>query len=386
MNIKTQILIVNGHLNAGGVERSLVDLLKHFDYDKYCVDLLLLEGIGDFANEIPNEVNIINRDTRSAFGPLLNVLIKNLKIKNWFAVKYRLILLLIQFSKKLAFKLSIKTLQVNNKYEIAIAYRTGFIANLVALGINASKKICWWHHGCIQSSKEVTQLLLFDNIVAVSNGVKQFLSNINPQLEPKIKVVPNIVDVDSVCHKGEIIPNPYNDFDGIKLVTVGRFSFEKHLENVVFTAARLKADNLFKFKWYIVGDGELYAQIEYLIIKYAVSDVVILCGRKTNPYPYIKHADIMAHTSHVESQGLVIQEAMALGVPCIVTRSIGPSEFIIDGENGIIVESTVDSLIQGIYRLVKNIKLQEDIIAEANSTISIKYSPQTIINQIESIL
>ena len=37
---KKKILFINGHLNAGGVERSLVDVLRHFDYGKYDVDLL----------------------------------------------------------------------------------------------------------------------------------------------------------------------------------------------------------------------------------------------------------------------------------------------------------------------------------------------------------
>ena len=40
MSSKTDILFVNGHLNVGGVERSLIDTLKHLDYDKFNVDLL----------------------------------------------------------------------------------------------------------------------------------------------------------------------------------------------------------------------------------------------------------------------------------------------------------------------------------------------------------
>ena len=115
MNKKTQILIVNGHLNIGGVERSLVDLLKHFDYNKYSVDLILLEDLGDYANEIPKEVKVKNFNTRSIDGPILKVLFHSFKTKNWFAIKYRLILLLMRLSKKIAFKLLVINLQINNK-------------------------------------------------------------------------------------------------------------------------------------------------------------------------------------------------------------------------------------------------------------------------------
>ena len=94
----------------------------------------------------------------------------------------------------------------------------------------------------------------------------------------------------------------------------------------------------------------------------------------------------MVHTSHIESQGLVIQEAMALGTPCVGTRSVGPSEFIIEGENGIMVEPTIDSLIGGIYQLAEDKSLQVKIANNGISTISQKYSPETIIKQIEEFI
>ena len=94
---KKNILFVNGHLNVGGVERSLVDVLKHFNYNKYNVDLLLLEGTGDYLDEIPKNVNIINKDTRPAFGPIATSIKQNIRTRNWFAIKYRIILTLIKF-------------------------------------------------------------------------------------------------------------------------------------------------------------------------------------------------------------------------------------------------------------------------------------------------
>ena len=56
--MKRTILFINGHLEAGGCERSLTDVLKNINYDKYEVDLLLLERRGDYLEEIPQEVNI----------------------------------------------------------------------------------------------------------------------------------------------------------------------------------------------------------------------------------------------------------------------------------------------------------------------------------------
>ena len=67
------ILFINGHLNAGGVERSLADILKHMDYTKYAVDLLLLEDVGDYASELPPEVHVLFRDIHNTYGSFVSV-------------------------------------------------------------------------------------------------------------------------------------------------------------------------------------------------------------------------------------------------------------------------------------------------------------------------
>ena len=66
------ILFINGHLNAGGVERSLADILKHMDYTKYAVDLLLLEDVGDYASELPPEVHVLFRDIHNTYGSFVS--------------------------------------------------------------------------------------------------------------------------------------------------------------------------------------------------------------------------------------------------------------------------------------------------------------------------
>ena len=45
-------------MNPGGAEKSLLDILKHIDYSKYHVELLLLEEFGDYTDEIPKEVEV----------------------------------------------------------------------------------------------------------------------------------------------------------------------------------------------------------------------------------------------------------------------------------------------------------------------------------------
>lgn len=386
MSRKTDILFVNGHLNVGGVERSLVDTLKHLDYNMHNVDLLLLEDLGDYVCEIPKQVNIILKDTRTAYGPIVSTLLQNLKNRDWFSLRFRIATLVNRVFGRIGYKWLNALLVGKKNYDVAIAYRVGISADIVAHSITAKKKLCWWHHGSIRQSDNLTQLDYFDHVVAVSNGVKNMLIQHRQNLANNIAVIPNMVDVEQICTLGASGANPYSDDETLKFVTVGRIVIEKHIENVVEAAARLRADGRLNFKWYIVGDGELYDDVANRIREAQIEEQVILCGRQATPYPYIKHADMMIHTSHIESQGLVIQEAMALGTPCVVTRSVGPSEFIIDGENGVMVEPDVDSLVDGIYRLAEDKALQNKIIANGHTTLSRGYTPEVVIEKIEKLI
>ena len=49
-------------LRLGGAERSLVNLLKELDYEKYEVDLLLFQQEGDFLELVGEQVRLINSE------------------------------------------------------------------------------------------------------------------------------------------------------------------------------------------------------------------------------------------------------------------------------------------------------------------------------------
>lgn len=54
-----KVLFVISALEAGGAEKSLINLLNLFDYNRYQVDLLLFKKEGIFMDQIPEEVRII---------------------------------------------------------------------------------------------------------------------------------------------------------------------------------------------------------------------------------------------------------------------------------------------------------------------------------------
>ena len=68
------------------------------------------------------------------------------------------------------------------------------------------------------------------------------------------------------------------------------------------------------------------------------SDRVIFTGRVLDVEHYVAAMDVLVHPSYREGLGLVLQEAGAMGVPCITTDIIGPKEFGIPGQTGLLVK------------------------------------------------
>ncbi len=387
--MKKKILFVNGHLNVGGVEKSLIDILKNINYDIYDIDLVLFEDLGDYINELPDKVNLKFTNITNTYGSTIKCLKKSLKNKDCFSFWLKTILFLTnKFNQKFIFFAKF-LFKFKTKYDCAIAFRVGFCAEVVAHCVNANQKYVWWHHGeCNYNNNERYKMAnifnYFDQVVAVSNGCKEMIENYFGNLNNKVIVIPNMIDTDEI-NKKAIFFNPYEN-ENFNIVTVGRLSPEKNIICIVEIVKELIKSGFYDFRWHIVGNGSEFEKIKIEIEKNKLNNHIILKGEKNNPYPYIKNADIMVHPSLVESQCLTVLEALALSKPCIVSESIGPKEFILNGINGILTSHSPKDIAYEIINLINNEELYNKIELNALKTIESKYSVKNIIGKIENLL
>ena len=326
--MKKKLLFINGHLNVGGVEKSLADILAHMDYDKYDVDLLLFEDLGDYASDLPEQVHVRLADLRDTYGSLPKVLLRCARKRDWFSFKMKLLLTCSGKTDARVLKYARKLLFGSRCYDVAVGFRPGICTNIAAFAARAEKKITWWHHGeyNLDDAEERDYILAcreMDHVVSVSESCAAFLRQRLPEFAGKVTVIPNFLSPDTIREKADRLA-PYGGDQRFHIVTVGRLAPEKHVENCVYAARTLREKGYGDFLWHIIGDGPERGRLEALAFEYGVSDLIRFEGRLTNPYPYVKHADLFVHPSYVESQGIVILEAMLLGVPCVVTRSLGP--------------------------------------------------------------
>lgn len=379
---KQKILFINGHLNAGGVERSLVDILKHMDYTKYAVDLLLLEDTGDYASELPPEVNVLFRDLHNTYGSFASSVRRCIAARDWMCLRLRTLFLLRKFLGSRALKSAATLLLGEHHYDCVIGFRPGICADLAGYSVKAKRRITWWHHGEFYVDRVAYGAMCsrMDAVAVVSRACREMLQDHLPKLADKLICVPNMLDASAILQKVEHTPYAKND---LCIVSVGRFAPEKHFENIVPAAKALQAMNLV-FMWHIVGDGSERARVEMLITENGLKDYVILEGSKTNPYPYMKYADLFVHPSYIESQGMTVLEAMALGVPCVVTKSRGPCEFIEDGINGLLTEQSPESLTEKVLSILTDKTLFQSI--KENTVCPEQFAPDRVMKQIEELI
>ncbi len=121
-------------------------------------------------------------------------------------------------------------------------------------------------------------------------------------------------------------------------LAVNRFVPKKNLFLLISSyAAYRQAAGSNAWDLVLCGDGQLYPQIEKYITKLALEDAVHLPGflQQEELLPYFAHAHCFIHASVQEQWGLVVNEAMAAGLPVIVSNSCGCFEdLIIEGING----------------------------------------------------
>ena len=154
------------------------------------------------------------------------------------------------------------------------------------------------------------------------------------------------------------------------ILTCCRLADQKDFRTLVGAFARVTTSPLPLLV--IVGEGPLAPQIQAWAEERGVADRLLLAGFQTNPYPWIRQADIFALSSHYEGFGNVLVEAMALGVPVVATDCPwGPAEIIEPGRSGALVPPGDEVALGNIFThwlsdSAERMRLSEGALARAN--------------------
>lgn len=138
------------------------------------------------------------------------------------------------------------------------------------------------------------------------------------------------------------------------LVCAARLDEQKGINVLLEALAKLLNDGV-RFKCIIVGDGPLRKQLSEQALALNLCDHVFFEGFQPDVRPYLHAADLFVLTSNREGLPLSVLEAMACGLPCVVTDVGGNAEAVIHGKTGLVASAgSVDQIAAAVAYSARN--------------------------------
>lgn len=381
-----KILIVTHSMELGGAERALLGLLNNIDYNKVSVDLFLERHIGELFDFIPKQVNLLPENPAYAcmavpasqvfkkmkFGVALGRFIGKKKADE-FIRKNNLTDgtgVVLEYSQKHTVRFM--PMISDAEYDLVISFLTPHY--FAAKKTKGKVKIAWIHtdYSAVEIDKcsELQMWNKFHRIISISDEVSNSFLKVFPELESKIAVIPNMHPEAFIEERAdEFSPCDEMPDDGaIRLLSVGRFCTAKNFDNLPFICKELIETHGINAKWYIIGYGTDTQLIKLNIKKAGMENNVIILGKKSNPYPYIKRCDFYIQPSRYEGNAVTVNEALILRKPVVITDYSTARSQINHGVDGVIVPLENKACAKGIADFIRNTELQERIKANVAAT------------------
>lgn len=357
--MKQKLLIIQYSLAGGGAEKVLCDILNRFDYERFDVTLLLFQKYGVYLSSLPKEVKlkIFDPDAKSLGWRLLfNRWTEKICPRNiWQKLKlYR-------------------ALGLRPRYDCIISFMEGWsVAIHSRLQLRAARNISWVHIDMLANhysagffenhDEEISAYKGMDEIIFVSESARNAFVKLFDRNFPS-RVIYNLIEKNNIIKLGSA-PCPVSRSHKFVICNVGRLTAQKRQDRLIRVIAGLWYEYGVDVEAWIVGEGELEADLCRLAVDLRVDDRIVFCGFLANPYPLIKNSDIFVLTSDAEGLPVVISEALCLGKPIVATAITGPTELLAD-DSGILTSKDVDDIAHQIKALLEDHKRRDHYASTA---------------------
>ena len=334
---KKKILFLITNLGHGGAERVLINLVNHMDQEKFDITVQTLFDVGIYQDHIKNGIRYIGGYKRYPRG---NTVIMKL------------------FSPKRLYKHFIK-----EDYDVIISYLEGPTARVVSGCTNKKTKLISWIHieqetldyasKSFRSRKEAINCYKkFNKIICVSEGIRKDFNNIF-KFEKNIGVIYNTIESDKIKLKSlEKIEDVNFNSKEINVISVAKLMKTKGYDRLINVTKRL-IDEGYPLHVYIVGKGEEKGSLEKQVSHLGLNKNWTFVGFTSNPYKYVRGADIYICSSRREGFSTAVTEALIVGTPVVSTNCSGAYELLgEENEYGIVTENNEEALYQGIKTMI----------------------------------
>ncbi len=220
-------------------------------------------------------------------------------------------------------------------------------------------------------------------------AINEIILNRTKEFRVPVEAVSNGVNLDDF-KPGKVNDEIYEKYHIHKnrpiVLNVGRVDPEKQVGTIIkaFKKVLLKIPDALLL---IVGDGVDRLRLEKMVRELKLVDSVRFLGRVLPPdlFDLYRVGSLFATASEIETQGIVLVEAAATGLPLIAVDSGAVDEVCRTGENGFLCEpKDVDGIADGIEKILSDEKMRKKFSA-ASIKIAAKHDINYTLERFEKI-
>lgn len=362
-----KIIIYNGQLFMGGIERVLLNyLIKLSKIEDVQIELLIKENNPQkniFEKEVPSNIKI-----SYIKSPEMIEKREEYSMKKKKSIYYKMMYVFTLKKEREYMRNWLKEYFEGQKnvdavidFDMSLGKYLDTIKGIPRIG---------WVHYSLEARKGrkrkrfEKRLEKYEKVIVICDEMKKEMQKIHSDAYPKTQRIYNPFNIELIKERSNDIGSLSNDeVQMLKenyIVGVSRLVKSKGREDLIRSFKDAKEKGL-KEKLYLLGEGVEKENLRKLISELSLENEVFLLGQKVNPYPWMKNAKLFAHTSYGEGLPTVFIESMICGTPVLAYDCpTGPKEILGDGEYGKLIKmgdlkGTTDAMLE----LLRNEKYKE---------------------------
>ncbi len=157
--------------------------------------------------------------------------------------------------------------------------------------------------------------------------------------------------------------------DTLVLVSVARLSNEKNIDFMIESLKEVRQDTSRPFHFLMIGDGHQRERLQARVDELGMADCMTLVGAvpPDKMATWYQLGDAFLFASKSETQGMVILEAMAAGLPVVAVRSSGIDDVVQHGQNGYKTPERRELWCQRVTALLEDDALRQQLSDNARA-------------------
>ena len=343
-----RVLFIMPDLPGGGAEKVLIDILRHWDYERCAVTLLLEFAAGVYVNDIPQQVEL----------KVLPIRIR--------AFRKAAKLLKIKPVSRLCTGIFTKGLRnfAGSGYDAIVSFMEGPAVKLHSfLADRAARNLSWVHIDMAQKhwseayfdglEDERAAYGRMDEVVFVSEQAKQGFESLFGGIGGRHSVIYNLIDAEQIRRQAGAVSKTNAAGRPFIISMAGRLNRQKRYDRALEAAAILQGRGC-DFELHIAGDGELLPEMKEMAATLGIAEKIKFLGFRKPAYADMAAGDVFLNSSEAEGYPLTLCEALCLGLPVVATDVSGAREILGENEYGIVVPQSPEAIAEALMTLYGN--------------------------------